>query len=380
MSKKVLYWSPHINREIATVKAVFNSAYSLSKYSNKFKPTIINAFGEWDSYSDKFEKLNIRSIKIFNWNIKLPINGFWKSRLFYIFFSCVVFLPLLKIINKEKPEYVIIHLITIPVLIASFFFKKTKFILRISGFPQLNIFRSFFWKTFSKKLYLIFTPTLLTKDLLINKNIFQKNKIFLLRDPIIEINKINQLKRQNINDLPKNTRYVLSIGRLTKQKNFSFLIKSFSQIRKKIKDIKLIIIGSGEDEQELLRIIEKNKIQDNVIIKKYQNNIFNYLDKAIFFVLTSEWEDPGFVIIEAAICNKLILSSNVKNGPIEFIENGNNGVLFEKNNYDDFEKNFFYALNTDKNILLKKKISAKKKARKYTIFNHYLKLKEYLKH
>ena len=56
MSKKVLYWSPHINREIATVKAVFNSAYSLSKYSNKFKPTIINAFGEWDNYSDKFEK------------------------------------------------------------------------------------------------------------------------------------------------------------------------------------------------------------------------------------------------------------------------------------------------------------------------------------
>jgi len=54
--------------------------------------------------------------------------------------------------------------------------------------------------------------------------------------------------------------------------------------------------------------------------------------------------------------------------------------LFEKNNYEDFEKGFFYALNTDKNILLKKKISAKKKARKYTIFNHYLKLKEYLKH
>ena len=93
-------------------------------------------------------------------------------------------------------------------MLASFFFKKTKFILRISGFPQLNIFRSFFWKTFSKKLYLIFTPTLLTKDLLINKNIFQKDKIFLLRDPIIEINKINQLKRQNINDLPKNTRYI----------------------------------------------------------------------------------------------------------------------------------------------------------------------------
>ena len=121
MQKKVIYWSPHINREVATVKAVFNSAYSLSKYSNAFKPIIINAFGEWDNYSDKFNELNVATVKIFNWNIKLPINGFWKSRLFYIFFSLIVFFPLLKLINKEKPDYVIIHLITIPVLFASFF-------------------------------------------------------------------------------------------------------------------------------------------------------------------------------------------------------------------------------------------------------------------
>ena len=379
MKKKILYWSPHINKQVATVKAVLNSAYSLSKYSDNFKPIIVNAFGEWDDYLENFKHLNISSIKIFKWNIKQPINGFWKSRLFYIFLSIVIFLPLIRIINKEKPDYVVIHLITIPVLLVSFFFKNTKFILRISGFPVLNIFRRSLWKILSKRLYSIFTPTLLTKELLIKKNIFSKDKIFLLRDPIVEISKIAKLKKENTNDLPNGTKYVISIGRLTKQKNFPFLIRSFSKLREKLKDIKLVIIGSGEEEQNLLRLIEDLKLKEHVILMKYKKNIFNYLNNSVFFVLTSEWEDPGFVLVEAAICNKLILSSNVKNGPIEFIDNEKNGILFEKNNYEDFEKKFLYALNTSEDILIKKKISAKITAKKYTIFSHYLQLIKYLK-
>ena len=63
MQKKVLYWSPHINKEVATVKAVLNSAYSLSKYGKNFKPIIINTFGEWDNYSEKLKELDIGSIK-----------------------------------------------------------------------------------------------------------------------------------------------------------------------------------------------------------------------------------------------------------------------------------------------------------------------------
>jgi glycosyltransferase involved in cell wall biosynthesis len=379
MQKKILYWSPHINKQVATVKAVLNSAYSLSKYSDNFKPIIINAFGEWNDYAEKFKQLNIGSISILNWNIKQPINGFWKSRLFYIFFSIIIFIPLLRTINKEKPDYVIIHLITIPVLLASFFFKNTKFILRISGFPQLNIFRRCLWKTLSKKLYSIFTPTLLTRELLIQNNIFSKNKVFLLRDPIVEISKIVKLKKENINDLANDTKYVISIGRLTKQKNFTFLINSFFKLRKKIKDIKLVIIGSGEEELKLLSLIAEHKLEKYVIMMKYKKNIFNYLSNSIFFVLTSEWEDPGFVLIEAAICNKIILSSNVKNGPMEFIDNEKNGIFFKKNNYEDFEKKFLRILNTNEKILIKKKISAKIKAKKYTIFNHYLQLIKYLK-
>jgi len=379
MEKKIFYWSPHINKEVATVKAVLNSAYSLTKFSKKFKPYIINVFGEWDDFSEQFKEFNINSIKIFNFKINLPINGYIKSRLFYIFLSIATVFPLIRLIKKDKPDYVIIHLITIPVLIVSFFLKrKTKFILRISGYPKLNFLRSYFWKLSSKNLYKIFTPTSLTKQILIKNNIFKEEKIFILEDPIIQIRKIAGLKREKITDLPKNLKYIISIGRLTKQKNFTFLINSFAKIKKKLDNIKLIIIGSGEEYQELDKLINTNHLQEDIYLMEYKKNIFNYLSKSILFILSSNWEDPGFVIIEAAICNKLILSSDVESGPREFLDSQKNGLLFEKNNYEDFEKKLKSFFNLDTNSLFKKKLSAKKRAKNYTIFNHFNKLENFL--
>ncbi len=378
MQKKIFYWSPHINEEIATVKAVLNSAYSLSKYSKKYRPFIINAFGEWDNFYSKLNNLNISIIKILNFKLILPINGFLKSRLFYILFSLVIFFPLIKMIKKEKPDIIIVHLITVPVLLASFFFKKTKFILRISGFPKLNFFRSFLWKISSKNIIKVFTPTKLTKEFLIKKGIFGNNKVFLLEDPIIEINKLNKLKREKINDLPNNLKYIISIGRLTSQKNFSFLIKSFAKIKDKIKDVKLVILGSGEEEKKIKEFIKNNNLEEDILLKDYKKNPFNYLDKSILFVMTSEWEDPGFVIIEAAACNKLILSSEVLSGPREFINNEESGLLFQKNNFDEFKNKILNFFEMDDKFFFEKKLSAKKKVKNYTIFRHFTKLNKYL--
>ena len=55
----VLYWCPFISK-VATVKAVINSVFRI-KYSNKkYKPEVINAFGEWNDLKDelKTKKLN----------------------------------------------------------------------------------------------------------------------------------------------------------------------------------------------------------------------------------------------------------------------------------------------------------------------------------
>ena len=80
---KVFYWSPHISH-VATVTAVINSAYALSKYSdNKINSTIINSIGEWDSYKDDLKKQKIDIFDIYKKEKfkNLPRYGFIKSRI-----------------------------------------------------------------------------------------------------------------------------------------------------------------------------------------------------------------------------------------------------------------------------------------------------------
>ena len=96
MKKKVFYWSPHINEQIATVKAVVNSAFSLVKYDKNYEPVILNVFGEWSSLKNLLNEKNLNFKNLINLNIKLPINGFIKSRIFYTFLSFITLIPLPK--------------------------------------------------------------------------------------------------------------------------------------------------------------------------------------------------------------------------------------------------------------------------------------------
>jgi len=377
MKKKVFYWSPHINEQIATVKAVVNSALSLIKYSKNYDPTIINVFGEWNSLKNLLNDNNLNFKNLMNLNIKLPINGFLKSRIFYTFLSLVILIPLYKFLRKEKPDYLIIHLITVPVLILCFFFNfKTKFILRISGYPKLNFLRKIFWKLVSKKIYKIFTPTQITKKMLIDNEIFNENKIFLLRDPIISIRNLNTLKRQKISNDFNHNNYILSIGRLTKQKNFQFLIKAYTLLKKEVMHLpKLIIIGEGEEKNNLNHKIRENNMEKDIFILGYKSNVFQYLHKSLFFLLSSSWEDPGFVLVEAAASNKLILSSNVLSGPKEFLYNKSSGFLFEKENIRDFKNKVKYILsNINSKEIFINKVNAKKNSKNYTLFFHFKEL------
>ena len=194
---KVFYWCPYIS-DVATVNAVFNSAKSLEKYSNKkIQPTIINAVGEWDKKKEDLKDSRINILNFFSKNYfeKLPKLGFFKSRITYIIIFFLTIRKLHKTINLEKPDYIILHLITfIPLILLNFFNYETKFILRISGFPKLNFFRSFVWKSVKNKIFYVTCPTNLTLELLIKKKIFLKEKISYLPDPILDVKFIQKKK------------------------------------------------------------------------------------------------------------------------------------------------------------------------------------------
>ena len=371
--KTVCYWSPFISN-VATIKAVINSALSINRYSNqKYESLIIDVFGEWrtntnnETYNLKFYSLNYIT-KLF----KFSSEGFIKSRLKYIVIFLLSFSTLKKFLIKVKPEFLIIHLITsLPLLLNLIYQFDTKIILRISGKPQMNIFRYIFWKIALKKIYKITFPTIESLEYLKNLNVVDENKLELLYDPVFIIKEISKKKQELIQnlDLRKND-YFLAIGRLTKQKNFIFLVKCFFKLAKDHPDIKLIIIGTGEEKAKINRFIKDNNLDQNIILLGYQKNVFKFLKNCKAFILSSLWEDPGFVLIEAMVSDCIVLSSNCPNGPKEILEK-NNGLLFQSDSETDFINKFNNLINLSDNEKKILRINAKKKIKNYSIFHHY---------
>jgi len=158
------------------------------------------------------------------------------------------------------------------------------------------------------------------------------------------------------------------------------LISGITKLYTKHPSLKLIILGSGEKKNELNEMIINN-LPDNIIkIIPYSSNINHFYTKSKIFISTALWEDPGFAILEAAMHNLTILSSDCLNGPKEFLNENKRGYGFMNGNIFDFVKNLNLVLSLKENDKenFNKKILAKKYCKKFTIFNHYKKLEKIL--
>jgi glycosyltransferase involved in cell wall biosynthesis len=374
--KKIFYWSPFIGK-IATIKAVINSATSIKKYEKKDNNvSIINCYGEWDKYRNilKKNKIVITTLQKF-FKVNVNTQGYFNSRKIFIFSFFFLYFKLKKLLEDNKPDILIIHLLTyIPLLLFLSNNFDTKLYLRISGKPKLGFLRKIFWKFSSNKIDKVFCPTQETKKILEKMKIFSKQKLIYLPDPVIN-KKVNLFKKKQLikNYNFKDKKYYLSIGRLSKQKNHKFLIEFMKK-----KDSKLIILGNGELRKNLSDYINNNNIK-NVKLLGFRRNILDYLKKAKAVIIPSLWEDPGFVMIEAANNIVPIIVSDCPSGPKEFINKNSNGYLFKSNNYKSLSSCFEKFKTDDTKIIKKKILGAFNKSMNYTDLNHYNILKDYLR-
>jgi len=377
--KKIFYWSPYLSN-VATIRNVIDSAFSLAKYSKgSYKPYIIDAMGEWSNKNNGILEKNLGYIKLSNFKLNLPISGFFKSRAISVFMFFLSIVPLFHLLKKEKPSYLIIHLLTsIPLTLLMLFNFKTKFVLRISGLPRLNFFRKFLWKMVGKKLFLVTCPTSETLNNIIKTKIFGESKVVLLPDPIINVAEILKKNKKIIQDKYLKKNYFLNIGRLTKQKNQQLLIKLFSKLNTVNENYYLYIIGEGEEKETLQKQINDLRLQDRIFLLGHQNNVFPYISLSRAIISTSLWEDPGAVMIEAAFCNKTVISSDCISGPKEFLMNNKAGYLFKNGNLESIFETFKDYVKEKPEKIYEKKLLAKKNSKKYSLFSHFIFLKNFL--
>ena len=176
---------------------------------------------------------------------------------------------------------------------------------------------------------------------------------YCILNPFIfkKINKDSKIKIKNI--FSKNALKVISVGRLTLQKDFITLLKAINLVKKR--KIELIIIGKGSEKAHLQEFIIKNNLSNKVQLIGYKKNPFKYINQSEIFILTSIFEGSPNVLIEAQFLKKYIISTNCPTGPREILESGKFGDLVKMGDYKSIARileDFSFNNNVKKKIKL----------------------------
>ncbi|MCL4547312.1 MAG: glycosyltransferase family 4 protein [Bacteroidetes bacterium] len=136
------------------------------------------------------------------------------------------------------------------------------------------------------------------------------------------------------------------IGRIDYgEKGIDLLISAYEKLRRRTKNLKLVLIGNGK---ELNAVAKLNaELQLGLIILKSTGDIFNYFQCIDLFILPSRIDPFPYVMMEAAAMKIPIVASRVDGIP-EFIEDGVNGLLFEKDNVDDLISRIELMMSNDR--------------------------------
>ena len=140
-------------------------------------------------------------------------------------------------------------------------------------------------------------------------------------------------------NIPLNRIVLGCVARLDSLKNQALLIDSVALlIKEKNLNLHLLIIGDETDsitgkgyKQKLIEKVNNLSLSKNVTFIEFTNEIDKYFDIMDIFVLPTDKESFGYVLIEAMAKGKPVIASN-QCGPLEIIENGKNGFHFESRN------------------------------------------------
>ena len=122
-----------------------------------------------------------------------------------------------------------------------------------------------------------------------------------------------------------------NIGRLSEQKGMTYFIEAAEITTRTHPEARFIIVGDGEEREQLHAQIEKRKLHNKVLFLGYRNDIQNVMSQLDFVVLSSLWEGLPLTPIEAYSVGKTVIGTAVDGTP-EIIRDGVDGYLVEPRN------------------------------------------------
>lgn len=254
-------------------------------------------------------------------------------------FSFKTMLNLFYFIKKEKPDLIHTHLRGLIYSIFIILFTKISIIHTIHNLADKEISKKFqkihkiFFKYFGvvpvsiSPIVLESTKKLYGKEF--NELVYNGVSPLQLTDKLTSVR--NELESYKSS---KNTKIVLNIGRIIKQKNQLMLIEAINEMVKDNHDIILLILGSKETDINYFKeCLEKVKFENNIKFLGIKENVSDYIYLSDVFCLSSIYEGLPLVILETMSLGKQIVSTPA-GGVVDVIKDYQNGFLtksFDKN-------------------------------------------------
>jgi glycosyltransferase involved in cell wall biosynthesis len=183
-----------------------------------------------------------------------------------------------------------------------------------------------FWRWFARHGYPRADAILVNagriKEELVHQYRIPSRKVTVIPN-IVDIVRIKRLASASAPGTGKDA--IVSIGRLTWQKNFPLLLRAFARLPKPRPA--LLIVGGGEDEQKLRALARELGIDDEVTFLGPKKNPYPYLKRARVFVLSSHYEGLPNVVLEALALGIPVISTDCPSGPRELLQDGMYGLL-----------------------------------------------------
>ncbi|WP_333850865.1 glycosyltransferase [Epilithonimonas sp.] len=172
-----------------------------------------------------------------------------------------------------------------------------------------------------------------------------ENQVILNAIPIEEI---KQKAEEFVPDFKTSDPVFVSVGRLHSRKGYKKLIEVHSQLIKNGFSHKIIIIGDGEEKENLENLAKKLGVSHSFILMGSLLNPYPYVKNADFFIMPSESEGWPLIIADTLILQKPIISTAVGGIP-EMITHKENGFLisYDSEEIYDAMKEFL----TNKNLI-----------------------------
>ena len=144
---------------------------------------------------------------------------------------------------------------------------------------------------------------------------------------------VDRIAKKNELGLPAEAIVIGSVGRLSQQKGYSFLIQAAAQVCQQKPEARFVIAGGGELAADLAAQIDHLKLGNQVLLTGPRRDIEELYGIMDLFVLPSLWEGLPTVILESFASNVPVIATDVS-GSRELIKSGHNGVLVSPKDVD----------------------------------------------